>query len=545
MGELANNTPGATNVKAYARIVHERSVLRRLIAATNEIAQKSYSPDGSDVREILDYAEKLVFEISQGDRRRTAGLTAIQGLLAGAINRIEELYESGSTLTGISTGFSDLDDLTSGLQRSDLIVIAGRPSMGKTSLAMNIVESAVLDSKLPVAVFSMEMPGQQLAMRMLSSLGRINAHRVRTGKLTGEDWPRLTSAVGLLNEVPLFIDDTAALTPLELRSRARRLAREHSELGLIVVDYLQLMQSSESSENRAIEVANITRSLKILAKELNVPVVVLSQLNRGLEQRPNKRPIMSDLRESGAIEQDADVILFIYRDEVYNLANSKKHADILKRLRKAQRALAIKIRDVGFLPEGEIHSRSGEGAPYDMGHDEKVYPMERVMHAAEIASMKSEPAGKELAKLITDKDSAVRYWAAMGYLIRGEKAVNSGREQLRHALSDESTAVVCVAAEALGRYGKGKDQSAAIDTLMKHADVSKNSVFTSMLALNALDYVDDNAKHCASAIKALPTRGKVTPARMGNYVPNLITKTAADLGLKIQPKPKRPRKNRK
>ena len=318
LGELANNTPGTANVKAYARIVHERSVLRRLIAATNEIAQKSYSPDGSDVSEILDYAEKLVFEISQGDRRRTAGLTAIQGLLAGAINRIEELYESGSALTGISTGFSDLDDLTSGLQRSDLIVIAGRPSMGKTSLAMNIVESAVLDSKLPVAVFSMEMPGQQLAMRMLSSLGRINAHRVRTGKLTGEDWPRLTSAVGLLNEVPLFIDDTAALTPLELRSRARRLAREHSELGLIVVDYLQLMQSSESSENRAIEVANITRSLKILAKELNVPVVVLSQLNRGLEQRPNKRPIMSDLRESGAIEQDADVILFIYRDEVYN-----------------------------------------------------------------------------------------------------------------------------------------------------------------------------------------------------------------------------------
>ena len=190
--------------------------------------------------------------------------------------------------------------------------------MGKTSLAMNIVESAVLDSKLPAAIFSMEMPGQQLAMRMLSSLGRINAHRVRTGKLTGEDWPRLTSAVGLLNEVPLFIDDTAALTPLELRSRARRLVREHSEFGLIVVDYLQLMQSSESSENRAIEVANITRSLKILARELNVPVVVLSQLNRGLEQRPNKRPIMSDLRESGAIEQDADVILFIYRDEVYN-----------------------------------------------------------------------------------------------------------------------------------------------------------------------------------------------------------------------------------
>ncbi|MBT5846658.1 MAG: sulfatase-like hydrolase/transferase, partial [Verrucomicrobiales bacterium] len=233
------------------------------------------------------------------------------------------------------------------------------------------------------------------------------------------------------------------------------------------------------------------------------------------------------------------------QDEVNNLADSKKHADILKRLRNAQQALAVKIRDVGFLPEGEIHSRSGDGAPYDMGHNDKAYPMERVMNAAEIASMKSEPAGKELAKLITDKDSAVRYWAAMGYLIRGEKAVALGREQLLEALNDKSTAVVCVAAEALGRYGKGKDQSVAIDTLVKHADVSKNSVFTSMLALNALDYVDDNAKRHIATIKVLPTKGKITPARMGNYVPNLINKTTADLGLKVEPKPKRPRKNRK
>jgi len=318
LGELANNTPATSNIKAYAHIVHERSVLRRLISATNDIAKKSYNPNGADVKQILDFAERLVFEIAQNDQRDHIGFKPIQGLLAGAINRIEELYESGTGLTGISTGFSDLDGLTSGLQKSDLIVIAGRPSMGKTSLAMNIAESAVLDSKRPTAVFSLEMPGQQLAMRMLSSLGRINSHRVRTGKLSGEDWPRLTSAVGLLNEAPLFIDDTAALSPLELRSRARRLMREENELGLIIVDYLQLMQSSESSENRAIEVANITRSLKILAKELNVPVIVLSQLNRGLEQRPNKRPVMSDLRESGAIEQDADLILFIYRDEVYN-----------------------------------------------------------------------------------------------------------------------------------------------------------------------------------------------------------------------------------
>ena len=218
----------------------------------------------------------------------------------------------------MSTGFSDLDDLTSGLQPADLVVIAGRPSMGKTSLAMNVVENAVLGNKLPVAVFSMEMPGQQLAMRMLASLGRINAHKVRTGRLDPDDWPRLTSAVGLLDEAPLFIDDSPALSPLELRARARRLARTHGGLGMIVVDYLQLMQSSEDSENRANEVSAITRSLKFLAKELNVPVVVLSQLNRSLESRPNKRPVMSDLRESGAIEQDADLILFIYRDEVYN-----------------------------------------------------------------------------------------------------------------------------------------------------------------------------------------------------------------------------------
>ncbi|MBL10672.1 MAG: replicative DNA helicase [Acidiferrobacteraceae bacterium] len=324
LGALANNTPSTSNIKAYANIVHERSVLRRLITATNDIAQKSYSPNGADVKEIIDFAEKLVFDISQNDRQRQVGFTPIQGLLASAINRIEELYKSDTALTGIPTGFTDLDNLTSGFQKSDLIVIAGRPSMGKTSLAMNIAESAVLDSKVATAVFSMEMPGQQLAMRMLSSLGRVNAHRVRTGQLSNEDWPRLTSGLSLLNEAPLFIDDTAALTPLELRSRARRLMREENNLGLIVVDYLQLMQSSESTENRAIEVANITRSLKVLAKELNVPVVVLSQLNRGLEQRPNKRPVMSDLRESGAIEQDADVILFIYRDEVYNEDSSDK-----------------------------------------------------------------------------------------------------------------------------------------------------------------------------------------------------------------------------
>ena len=241
-----------------------------------------------------------------------------------AVDRIEELYESKQPITGVASGFKDLDNLTSGFQPADLVVVAGRPSMGKTSLAMNIAENAAVGSKLPVAVFSMEMPGQQLAMRMLASLGRINAHRVRTGQLSQEDWPRLTSAVGLLDESPIFIDDTPALTPMDLRTRLRRLIREHGQLGVVVVDYLQLMQTGQSTENRAVEVANITRALKIIAREARVPVVVLSQLNRGLEQRPNKRPIMSDLRESGAIEQDADVILFIYRDEVYNEDSPEK-----------------------------------------------------------------------------------------------------------------------------------------------------------------------------------------------------------------------------
>jgi replicative DNA helicase len=292
--------------------------------AAAAISDKAYQPEGLDTEALIDFAEKAVFSISDSDRRSLAGFQDIQGLLTQAVDRIEELFQSGAGITGVSTGFKDLDNLTSGLQESDLVVIAGRPSMGKTSLAMNLAENAAVGSKLPVAVFSMEMPGQQLAMRMLSSLGRINAHRVRTGQLHQDDWPRLTSAMGLLDQAPIFVDDSAALTPSELRSRVRRLTREHGKLGLVIVDYLQLMQTGESAENRTVEVSNITRALKIIAKEARVPVAVLSQLNRGLEQRPNKRPIMSDLRESGAIEQDADLILFIYRDEVYNEDSPEK-----------------------------------------------------------------------------------------------------------------------------------------------------------------------------------------------------------------------------
>ena len=318
LGTLAKNTPTAANIKAYATIVRERSVLRQLIRVSTTIADSAYNPDGRSSAEILDTAEKHVFDIAERGSRAQSGFTGIKDLLVKAVDRIDTLYQNDSAYTGIPTGFTDFDEMTSGLQNSDLVIVAGRPSMGKTSFAMNLVENAAIKNRSPVAVFSMEMPGEQLVMRMMSSLGRIDQHKIRTGKLDDTDWPRLTSAVGILNDAPIYIDDTPGLTPMEIRARARRIKREHG-LGLIVIDYLQLMQGSgNSNENRATEISEISRSLKGLAKELSVPVIALSQLNRSLEQRPNKRPIMSDLRESGAIEQDADVIVFIYRDEVYN-----------------------------------------------------------------------------------------------------------------------------------------------------------------------------------------------------------------------------------
>nr|WP_156885371.1 replicative DNA helicase [Acidihalobacter ferrooxydans] len=317
LGALAKDTPSAANIRAYADIVRERSVLRQLISVGTRIADDGFNPEGRDSREILDEAEKAVFEIAEQGARGRAGFVSIKSLLRPALDRIALLNESDGSVTGLATGYDQLDERTSGLQPGDLVIVAGRPSMGKTTLAMNIAEYAAVKQRSPVAVFSMEMPGEQLTMRLLSSLGRIDQHRLRTGKLDEHDWPRLTSAVQMLNEVPIFVDDTPALTPTELRARARRLKREHG-LGLIVIDYLQLMQVPGTRENRATEISEISRSLKALAKELSVPVVALSQLNRSLEQRPNKRPVMSDLRESGAIEQDADLIIFIYRDEVYN-----------------------------------------------------------------------------------------------------------------------------------------------------------------------------------------------------------------------------------
>jgi len=317
LGELAKNTPSAANIGAYADIVRERSVLRGLIRAGTDIVSNAFNTEGRNSTELLDVAEQMVFRIAEQGQRHGAGFDPIRDVLVNVMDRIDELYASDSPITGVATGFAQLDDKTSGLQRSDLIIVAGRPSMGKTAFAMNLAEHAAIKDKLAVGVFSMEMPAEQLAMRMLSSLGRIDQHKVRTGRLDDDDWPRLTSALGMLNETRIFIDDSPALTPIELRARCRQYKRQH-DLGLVVVDYLQLMQVSGTKENRATEISEISRSLKALAKEINVPIVALSQLNRSLEQRPDKRPVMSDLRESGAIEQDADVILFIYRDEVYN-----------------------------------------------------------------------------------------------------------------------------------------------------------------------------------------------------------------------------------
>ena len=321
LGELAANTPSAANIGRYAEIVRERAVLRQLVTVGDDIASSALNPLGRDPKQLLDEAEAKVFAIAEGGIRHQGGFQHIDALLNLVVERIQELHDrdNPSDITGIPTGYHDLDSKTSGLQPGDLLIVAGRPSMGKTSFALNMAEHVALEVGLPVAVFSMEMGGAQLAMRMLSSVGKLDAHRMRTGRLSDEEWSKLTGAMGRLFEAPLYIDETPALNPIDLRARARRLYRQCGKLGLIVIDYLQLMSAaSGGSENRATEISEISRSLKSLAKELNVPLIALSQLNRSLEQRPNKRPVMSDLRESGAIEQDADVIMFIYRDEVYN-----------------------------------------------------------------------------------------------------------------------------------------------------------------------------------------------------------------------------------
>ena len=323
LAELAGNTPSASNIRAYAQVVRERASLRNLIEAAQEIADSGFSPEGRTSTELIDEAEHRIMQISE-QGLKAGGPQEINPLLKSTVDRIEELFNSDGDITGLTTGFVDLDGMTSGLQPSDLVIVAGRPSMGKTSFAMNLVENAVLaqtkaeEKKKPILVFSMEMPAQSLMIRLLSSIGRIDQTRIRNGKLEQEDWPKLSTAVNKLKDVPLYIDDTAALTPTEVRSRSRKISREHGGIGMIMIDYMQLMQVAGASEGRTAEISEISRSLKAIAKEFECPMVALSQLNRSLEQRPNKRPVNSDLRESGAIEQDADVIMFIYRDEVYN-----------------------------------------------------------------------------------------------------------------------------------------------------------------------------------------------------------------------------------
>ena len=315
---LSEGTPSAANIRLYAEIVRERSIMRSLARAGEDIADSSYSPNGREARQLLDDAEKKIFDIAEMGHKNSQGFQSMEDLLGEVMTRLDELSKNPSSVVGKETGFVDLDNMTSGMQDGDLIIVAGRPSMGKTAFSLNLAEHVAVNLGLPVLIYSMEMGGTQIANRFLSSISKVDQQKLRTGQLDARDWDRLNQAMVKLNTAPIHIDESPALNALELRARARRMWRMYDGLGLIVVDYLQLMSATGSGENRATEISEISRSLKALAKELKVPVVALSQLNRSLEQRPNKRPVMSDLRESGAIEQDADVIIFIYRDEVYN-----------------------------------------------------------------------------------------------------------------------------------------------------------------------------------------------------------------------------------
>ncbi|MBV8740982.1 MAG: replicative DNA helicase [Sinobacteraceae bacterium] len=326
VGSLARDTPTAANVRAYADIVRERSILRQLIHAGTQIASSVFHNEGQTARELVDSAEQFVFEIAEQGFRGRQGATAVRTLLPSVIDQIDDAYSNPDKMRGLATGFTDFDKMTGGLRPGDLVIVAGRPSMGKTTLAVNMAEYAALhqrESRASVAIFSLEMPSEQVITRMLSSIGGVPLGNLRSGRISDDDWVRITSATSQLSEAKIFVDETPALTPTELRARARRVKREHG-LDLIVVDYLQLMQVPGTKENRATEIAEISRGLKVLAKELSVPVIALSQLNRAVEQREHKKPVMSDLRESGSIEQDADMILLIYREEVYDRNTTKK-----------------------------------------------------------------------------------------------------------------------------------------------------------------------------------------------------------------------------
>ena len=364
LGLIAENTPTASNISGYAKIVRERSIMRNLVDVGSDIVESAFSPQGKDAQQLLDESESKIFQIADAGTSEKLGFIDIKELLPKAAQRIDDLYQldDPNGVTGVPSGYSDLDKKTAGLQPGDLIIIAGRPSMGKTSLALNIAEHVGMEAGLPVAIFSMEMGAAQLTMRLLGSVGKLDQHKMRIGQLEDEDWPKLTNALGVLNEAPIFIDEGSALNSYEVRARARRLHRQQGKLGLIVIDYIQLMSSAndQSGENRATEVSEISRSLKALAKELNVPVIALSQLNRSVESRPDKRPMMSDLRESGAIEQDADVIMFIYRDEVYNPETAEKGvAEILLSKQRNGPTGVVKLTFLGQYTRFENYANPG------------------------------------------------------------------------------------------------------------------------------------------------------------------------------------------
>ena len=364
LGLVADNTPTASNISGYAKIVRERSIMRNLVEVGSDIVESAFSPQGKDAQQLLDESESKIFQIADAGASEKLGFIDIKELLPKAAQRIDDLYQldDPNGVTGVPTGYADLDQKTAGLQPGDLIIIAGRPSMGKTSLALNIAEHVGMEAGLPVAIFSMEMGAAQLTMRLLGSVGKLDQHKMRIGQLEDEDWPKLTNALGALNEAPIFIDEGSALNSYEVRARARRLHRQQGKLGLIVIDYIQLMSAAneQSTENRATEVSEISRSLKALAKELNVPVVALSQLNRSVESRPDKRPMMSDLRESGAIEQDADVIMFIYRDEVYNSETAEKGvAEIILSKQRNGPTGTVKLTFLGQYTRFENYANPG------------------------------------------------------------------------------------------------------------------------------------------------------------------------------------------
>ena len=367
LGLIAENTPTSANIRGYAQIVRERSIMRSLVQVGSDIAESAYSPHGRDAQQLLDESEAKIFQIAESGQRDNLGFSDIQYLLPQVVEKVEERMQNDSDITGIATGFTDIDKMTSGLQQGDLIIIAGRPSMGKTSLALNMAEHVAIDSKLPVAVFSMEMASLQLATRLIGSVGRVDQHKMRTGQLDDNDWEKLTDSLGQLNEAPIHIDEGSGLNTYEVRARARRLQRQVGQLGLIIIDYIQLMSApvGKQAENRATEISEISRSLKSLAKELNVPIVALSQLNRSVEQRIDKRPVMSDLRESGAIEQDADVIMFIYRDEVYNPETADKGlAEILLAKQRNGPTGMVKLTFMGQFTRFENYANPG----YDLGY---------------------------------------------------------------------------------------------------------------------------------------------------------------------------------